>query len=194
MHSYYLLYNVGIAEVDLDTSTWKGDDLLEIWERSTGFWVSWRGILGTNWLLYFSDTDPIELRLMLIWIRFKTKKRMWFFVWYKMDLWNSLPKDVVYRWRQTGQVLGREICWHLLTGLLIVLGPENLLGWKLLDHICSLFFLFPTCPLVIAAGDRTLTKVGPCSELVLCSFLYYVMFLYTFFLKRCCKNGLWIDS
>lgn len=184
MHSYYLLYNVGIAEVDLDTSTWKGDDLLEIWERSTGFWVSWRGILGTNWLLYFSDTDPIELSLMLIWMRFKTKKRMWFFVWYTMDLWNSLPKDVVYRWRQIGQVLGREICWHLLTGLLIVLGPENLLGWKLLDHTCSLFFLFPTCPLVIAAGDRTLTKVDPCSELVLCSFLYYVMFLYTFFFKE----------
>lgn len=65
-------------------------------ERSTQIWVTWRGTLGINWLLYFSDMYPKELDMMLIWTRFKMKKRMWFFMWHAVDLWKSLPKD----WRQ----------------------------------------------------------------------------------------------
>lgn len=78
-------------------------------------------------------------------------------------------------WRQTGQILGREICWHLLTGLPVVSGLENLCGWKWVDHIRSLFFLFPACPLMTIAGGTILFKVSPCSEAVLCSFLYYML-------------------
>lgn len=33
-----------------------------------------------SWLLYFSYRHPTELGMALIWIRFKTKKRMWFFM------------------------------------------------------------------------------------------------------------------
>lgn len=159
------------------------------YERSTQIWVAWRGILEISWLLYFSDTDHKELDMILIWTRLKMKKRMWFFMRQAVDLWNSLPKDAVYRWRQSGQVLGKEFRWHLLTGLLIVLGSGSLLVWKLLDHIRSLFFLFPTCPLVTCSWrqnteqGRHLLWDSVMFFLVLCSYIPFIFF-------KCYRNGL----
>lgn len=164
--------------------TWKINDLLEVWDRSTQFWVAWGVVQEINLSLYFSDTDTIELGTALIWIRFKTKEMIWFFVWHAVNLWSSLSKDVSCGWFQVGVKADWANAWKrdwliFTTGLPVVPELENFCGWKWVFPVCSLFFLFPTCPLVATARGTTLLKVSPCSEAVLCSFLYYVLFLYS---------------
>lgn len=140
------------------------------------------GMLDINCSFYFSYTDSIELGTALIWIRFKTKDMV-------LCVACSEPVELLVKgcfiwvkfrwvWKQTGQILGgRDLL--TLTGLQVVSGLENLCGWKWVDPICSFFFLFHTWSHGTTAGGTTLFKVSPCTEAVLCSFLYYIFFLYT---------------
>lgn len=132
----------------------------------------------TDHCIFQMQIEPHRIRL--IWVRFKTKERIWFFVWHAVNLWSSLLKDVSYKWlwKQTGKMPGREICSCLLVGLPLVPELENL--WLKVGR-SPMFLFFSLAYMSPHDHSWKHNMVSPCSEAVLCSFLYYILFLYTFF-------------